>query len=90
MRATCLANLVLLKVIMNRDAQIPVEKSPWRRNFVWWRLILVDPQYVQCFMPPCWGLKFWDGPKISGTFVHPRSWRYFEEENNLCSSSFLL
>jgi len=40
-----------------------VARSPWRRNFVWLRLVLVDPQYVHCFTPPFWGLKFWGGPQ---------------------------
>jgi len=32
-------------MVGKRGGQIPGAKSPWRINFVLWRLILVDLQY---------------------------------------------
>jgi len=45
-----------------RGAQIPWAKSPWKLNFVRWRLICVGAQY---FRSPFWSLEFWRGSSIS-------------------------
>jgi len=58
--------------LQSRGIQIPDARSPWRLNFVRWRLMLVGPQhYGTCFMSPFWRLKFWGCFPGLGKFVHP-------------------
>jgi hypothetical protein len=39
-------------------------------NFIQWHLILLDPQYGNCFISPSWCLEFWGDLQIFGKFVH--------------------
>ena len=57
----------------DKGAHILGARSPWRLNFVPWRLKSVNPQYGTCFISPSWRLKFWGGSKIFRKSVHSRS-----------------
>ena len=46
------------KVYSTRGAKIPPAVSPWRLNYVQWRLIYVGPGFGTCFMSAFWRLEF--------------------------------
>jgi hypothetical protein len=56
-----------------RGTQIPGATSPWRINFVRWRIIFVDPRYRPGSMSSIWRLESWGGSYIFRKFVHPSS-----------------
>jgi len=62
-------SLPLFALIIIRCAQITVARSPRQLNFVYWHLMLVDPQYGTCAIPPFWHLEFSFGSYIFGKFV---------------------
>jgi hypothetical protein len=55
-------------IISSRGAQIPGARSPWRLNFVRWRLIFVCPQCGTCCLSPFWRLEFSGGPTYVENF----------------------
>jgi hypothetical protein len=52
------------KIVVSRGAQVTGVRWPQWLHFIWWRLILVGPQYGISFMPGFWRLEFWDGSRI--------------------------